>query len=279
MMTLSMAWIVSFAKESSGQTGRRRWWERWWRDATAIVVLLVAIDQFYGVASAQTLILVPLQPIKPIGRFLLVQGTCQHHLRCDPGFHSSKVGSRSNGRHVRRLHRYRNHHRSIVLWPESIFGGIGPYMIWDRGSSVPSELGLERHQLERVHSNLTEVHRDKTDRLRSIFGPDGKLPKLVMGTDVIAIADGRMDRYNAALWIDNDASSSVEYYAKHHLVMFGEYIPVLSWFPDIMKAIGLGTLSQGDTPKSWRLNNGAGSHRVFVSKIWSRMRCRITSRG
>jgi apolipoprotein N-acyltransferase len=129
-------------------------------------------------------------------------------------------------------------------------------MMWDRGSIVPVELGLERHQLERVYSNLTEVHRDKTDRLRSIFDRDGKFPKLVMGTDVIAIAQGRMDRYNAALWIDNDASSSIDYYAKHHLVMFGEYIPVLSWFPDIMKAIGLGTLSQGNTPKSWRLDNG-----------------------
>ena len=38
--------------------------------------------------------------------------------------------------------------------------------------------------------------------------------------------------------------------------MFGEYIPVLSWFPSVMQQIGLGTLSSGRTTKSWKLPSG-----------------------
>ena len=74
-----------------------------------------------------------------------------------------------------------------------------------------------------------------------------------MGTDVFSIADGKLDRYNAALWIPsnvipsnvipsnggNPSEEKVDYYAKQHLVMFGEYIPVLSWFPSVMQSIGM----------------------------------------
>ncbi len=38
--------------------------------------------------------------------------------------------------------------------------------------------------------------------------------------------------------------------------MFGEYIPILSWFPEVLKMIGLGKLSEGESPKAWSLENG-----------------------
>lgn len=254
MMTLSMAWIVSFVK-SLRTAESPTWWERWCRDVTAIIVLLWLSTSILELRQRDTY-LSGLQPIKPIGRFLLIQGNMPTVFDATPEL--LEQGWLEYARTTQHAVATVPEPGSIdvVLWPESIFGGIGPYMMWDRGSTVPSELGLERHQLERVFSNLTDVHLNKSGRLRSMFEGAGKPPKLLMGTDVIAIAGGRMDRYNAALWINNDSSSSTDFYAKHHLVMFGEYIPIMSWFPDIMKSIGLGTLSQGNTPKSWRLDNG-----------------------
>ncbi|MFN7629114.1 MAG: apolipoprotein N-acyltransferase, partial [Pirellula sp.] len=168
----------------------------------------------------------------------------------------------------------------LVIWPESVFAGTAPYMIWDRGPSVPSQLNMDRERLDVVYRNLSLTHLAKLQRLTKIF--DGRPPKFLMGTDVWNVHDGELERYNAALWIDpekrfsadtetgsvgnglvgrSDASraydaSESEFYAKNHLVMFGEYIPILSWIPGAMQALGLGELASGKSPKAWRLANG-----------------------
>ncbi|RLT16552.1 MAG: apolipoprotein N-acyltransferase, partial [Planctomycetota bacterium] len=141
----------------------------------------------------------------------------------------------------------------LLVWPESIYSGLAPTMIWDRGQSVPATLGMDREQLEIAFGNLERANAMKLRRLRLASG--GPLPNLLVGTDVIDIRNGAMDRYNSAVWIGN-SGQPIDYYAKSHLVMFGEYIPVLSWFPSVMQSIGLATLSAGKEPKAWELASG-----------------------
>ena len=254
MMTLSMAWIVAFIKSLRADV-RPTWWERWCRDTVAVVVLAWLTSSMLGLWRRDAY-LQDLQPIKPIGRFLLIQGNMPTIF--DATQELLQRGWLEYEQTTRRAVASVPDPSSIdvVIWPESIFGGIAPFMRWDRGANIPDEFGYSRDQFERMHLNLSDAHEEKMRVLRRIFGGTGKLPHFVMGTDVLSIAEGRLDRYNAALWIDNDPSSNTDFYAKHHLVMMGEYIPVLSWFPRIMRVIGLGTLSQGEAPKSWRLDNG-----------------------
>jgi apolipoprotein N-acyltransferase len=153
----------------------------------------------------------------------------------------------------------------VLVWPESIYTQGSPTIIWDQGPLIPPELMVERSQLL-ISVHGAQLAQDaKLAALRRASG-GSSLPNLLMGTDVFSIVDGKLDRYNAALWIPNEEAGTSEgsnpnagnldYYAKQHLVMFGEYIPVLSWFPSVMQSIGMGTLSVGKEAKSWRLKSG-----------------------
>ncbi|MFN6127285.1 MAG: apolipoprotein N-acyltransferase [Planctomycetota bacterium] len=254
MMVLSMAWLVAFER-STRKPAEPTFWDRLWRDSTAVAVLLWLMFSMLGLWRRDAY-LQELQPIKPIGRFLLIQGNMPTIF--DASQELLQRGWIEYEQTTRRAVASVSDPSSIdvVIWPESIFGGLAPYMQWDRGAKIPEEFDDNRDRFEWMHRNLVGAHEEKMELLRSAFGRAGKLPHFVLGTDVLSVAEGRLDRYNAALWIDDDNPADTDFYAKHHLVMFGEYIPVLSWFPSIMKLIGLGKLSQGESPKAWRLDNG-----------------------
>ncbi len=46
-------------------------------------------------------------------------------------------------------------------------------------------------------------------------------PYLLLGSDVTQITSASLDRFNGALWIGSKGQF-VDYYAKRHLVMFGD---------------------------------------------------------
>lgn len=254
LMTLSMAWIVGFAQALRADS-RPNVWERSFRDAIAVIVMAWLTTSFLDLRRRDAY-LDELKPIKPIGRFLLIQGNMPTMFDATPELlrqgwldyletTERAIASLPDPASI-----------DVVLWPESVFGSLAPTMQWDQGPEVPTELGLDRPQLETAFSNLQNAHHEKLTRLRQVFGATRSSPKFLLGSDVIAIRDGRYDRYNAALWIDNEAIDEKDFYAKQHLVMFGEYIPVASWFPELLKVIGLGRLSEGESPKSWSLDNG-----------------------
>ncbi len=126
-------------------------------------------------------------------------------------------------------------------------------MRWDQSPSVPEWLEMDLSRLKEVHETLDEQHHVKVNRIAKSFRL-GK-PHMLLGTDVWDIHDGVGDRFNAAIWVDGE-SHETSYYAKNHLVMFGEYIPLLSSFPSAMKAIGMGSLSVGIRPMAFSLTNG-----------------------
>ena len=238
-------------------------WDRFFHSATSFTIALWLSSSILGVRARDAYI-EGQKPIKPLGRFLLVQDMMPTMFEA-----TQELVERGWAQYERTTRRaaqdaLQSGPVDLLVWPESVFAGTAPYMIWDGGPSVPAQLNMDREKLDVVYRNLSLTHLAKLQRLTKIF--DGRPPKFLMGTDVWNVHDGELERYNAALWVEPDqrvavagvgsGASESEFYAKNHLVMFGEYIPILSWIPGAMQALGLGELASGKEPKAWRLANG-----------------------
>jgi apolipoprotein N-acyltransferase len=73
---------------------------------------------------------------------------------------------------------------------------------------------------------------------------------LILGSDDAMRAAGFTDRVNVynASFLVSPRGEFVNHYAKRKLVMFGEYIPFVRWFPFIERWTGMGSFTPGDGP-------------------------------
>lgn len=269
MMMLSTAWLVDTMRKRADteiRTDRSSWILS---NAHSLIrtSIFVWLILSYATWTARQNYLRQIEPIKPLGRFVLIQdhmptmfdatkelieqGWLAYESTTAKAIDAIRKDALKAGKPDAA-------NVDLIVWPESVYSGLAPTMVWDHGDSIPPALGLDRDELEAVYENLQRGNAFKLRRLRSAI--DGSMPNLLVGTDVIEIRNGTMDRYNSALWIDRaqgaDGNTTPDYYAKMHLVMFGEYIPILSWFPSLLQQVGLGTLSSGNQPKAWELPSG-----------------------
>ena len=270
MMMLTSAWLVDLLpnhkEKPTEQTTKPTSWPIGLLRSGIRTSVFVWLILGYATWMARQNYLRQMEPIKPLGRIVLIQdhmptmfdatpelieqGWLAYESTTQEAIESIREKARASGRPQTDI-------IDLIVWPESVYSGLSPTMFWDRGTEVPAELGIDRQRLQDGFERLDRENAYKRRRLQTAIG--GNMPEMIVGTDVIDIREGRMNRYNSALWIGR---GGLDYYAKNHLVMFGEYIPVLSWFPSIMQQIGLGTLSPGTEPKAWELPSG---RRVMVN--------------
>ena len=150
----------------------------------------------------------------------------------------------------------------LVVWPESTFSG-GPdlqwvgmsWLDWNESYGFPPDLEISETEFIGRMRVLKQNLNYKLQRISAPFQSSRTV--FLLGTDVLEMRTGKTSRYNAALWVEPNRSIDFEYYAKQHLVLFGEYIPLVSSFPSLLSMIGLGQLEAGDKPMGWRLPSGA----------------------
>jgi apolipoprotein N-acyltransferase len=260
MMMLTSAWLVDFLQSRKVDPAEGTHWSTSSLNSIIRISIFAWIILSYATWTARQNHLRQLEPIKPLGRFVLIQdhmptmfdatqelieqGWLAYLNTTQKAIESIREESQTSSKPL-------GDPVDLIVWPESVYAELSPMMFWDRGDRIPSELSIDRQGLEDGFDRLDRNQAFKKRRLQQALG--GTVPEMLVGTDVIDISDGKMNRYNSAVWIGH---SGDDYYAKNHLVMFGEYIPILSWFPSIMQRIGLGTLSPGDQPKAWKLPSG-----------------------
>lgn len=193
-----------------------------------------------------------MKPVKTLGRILLVQENMPTIFNETP--ESVGLGWLNYERLTRKsLAQTKNEGPiDLVVWPESVFSGGDPFMEWKGRTGIGSE---ETKQRLLVVDEYFHRHQMKMRRLLSDLNGQPK-PSFLVGTNVVQVTEEQELLYNSALWIPGDGKPE-EYYSKKHLVMFGEYIPVVSSFPQLLSLIGLGQLSAGKTNQAWQIASGA----------------------
>lgn len=190
------------------------------------------------------------EPIKPLGTILLIQENMPTQFDGSPddvilGWQKyerqsamAAVTNASKG-------------ADLVVWPESTFSGGVPWLDSEEHPELPPGYELSEAQIAQWRQQLE----NKLQRIYSPFMP--KETKFLLGTDAVKFDSGKALRYNAALWFDPKNRDACQYYSKQHLVMFGEYIPIVSSFPSLLSWVGLGQLDAGKKPMAWQLSTGA----------------------
>ncbi len=133
----------------------------------------------------------------------------------------------------------------LIIWPESMFTGGLPYRIIEEPFIVPPNEDFTAAEFSEIIAQQQDsfVNRNRWFQGMLANVSATKPPPLLVGSAVYRYAE-RPRAFGAALLIDQD-SKVVDWYAKMHLVMFGEYIPFADWFPWLYE---IGPMSQGALP-------------------------------
>jgi len=200
------------------------------------------------------------QSLKPLATILLIQDDMPTQFDGPP--EDSVVGWNRYERQTALAAKINESKKiDLVVWPESTFIAgpsadflYRPYPDWNEVGEFKPEFGLSREDFAEYLRSCKGATEYKVMRIGANFKPDP--PMLLLGVDVLKVRSEKSSRYNAALWVDPAQVESVRYYAKQHLVLFGETFPFISGLLS-MVGFSVGGLDAGDGPLACKLPSGA----------------------
>ena len=136
-----------------------------------------------------------------------------------------------------------------VVWPESMYTGSLPWLEIDKPKSKDAAFDLDMAALiEERRSDFRRRSAQVQSAIQRITGQPSN-PHLIVGCSVVRYSESpRM--YSGVVHV-GDQGQVVQWYGKAHLVMFGEYIPLIDYLPFIHRFVppGMG-IAQGEGPIS-----------------------------
>jgi len=143
----------------------------------------------------------------------------------------------------------KNGYLDAVVWPESMYTGSLPWLEIDKPTSP--DVAIDPDMVSLIEGHRIDFQRRSEQvqaAIQRITGqPTG--PHLIVGCSVVRY--GETPRMYSGVVHVGDRGQVAGWYGKTHLVMFGEYIPLIDYLPFINRFVppGMG-IAQGDGPIS-----------------------------
>ncbi len=146
----------------------------------------------------------------------------------------------------------------VVVWPESMFAGGSPWMIADRDAKVPDAFHLKPEAFQEKITEHRKLYLERASYIQTVLAAaqDAPLapPHLIVGCGVVHFAQVPQV-YSGVVHIAANGSLD-DWYGKTHLVMFGEYVPIVPHIPWLRSLV----------PPELGLRRGDGAKRFMVGK-------------
>ncbi|MDV6031995.1 MAG: apolipoprotein N-acyltransferase [Phycisphaera sp. RhM] len=143
-----------------------------------------------------------------------------------------------------------------VIWPESMFTGMIPWMAGQGDGAMARELGLSREEEQAMTAEHRKRFQFRAGSLQAMLaannGPQATRPDIIAGCGVID--DGPTTKMYSGIVHVGAEGRVVDWYGKMHLVMFGEYIPLVKHVPIVRDWV----------PKNLGLTPGGHAKRFHV---------------
>lgn len=146
-----------------------------------------------------------------------------------------------------------------VVWPESMFTGTMPWMLGEGGTESARANGLSVDEERALIAEHRQRFQFRSGALQGMLaknnGADAVRPDILGGCGVVDF--GETTRAYSGIVHVNGEGVVDDWYGKTHLVMFGEYIPLVKHLPVVRDWV----------PQNLGLSVGPGAKRFSVGTI------------
>jgi len=139
-----------------------------------------------------------------------------------------------------------------IVWPESMFNGSLPWLLLDKPTNqvnLQTMTSNDTELLSIIEENRSQFKRRAAQVQAAIRQATGQAndPHLIVGCSVIRYQEP--PQIHSAIVHVGDRGHVVDWYGKTHLVMFGEYIPLIDYLPFVSRWVppGMG-IERGSGP-------------------------------
>lgn len=142
-----------------------------------------------------------------------------------------------------------------VVWPESMYNGGLPWMI--RDAKAPPPATSSDPELATMILDYREQFQQRSQQIQQAIratANQASIPQLIVGCSVVQYEEPPAG-YSGVVHVNSEGVVD-RWYGKTHLVMFGEYIPLIDYLPFIKALVppGMG-VTPGTGPETFKVND------------------------
>ncbi len=160
------------------------------------------------------------------------------------------------------------------IWPESMYSATNPNVYLLPDATVPVQFPGTFEDFEAGIRSQRLAFRERSGFVQSALRREQpnstQTPELIVGCGVVEYGE-KVNVYSAVINIDSNHQVET-WYGKTHLVMFGEYIPILPALPGLKHLVppGMG-LERGDGGKLMRVGNTSVAANICIETAVERV--------